>query len=150
MLFLRIIKGNLEIWQWIMLVSVLCPMTVKDYRTKKVNSYLCLLFTFASLVIRVYVVKESDVILLLDLLPGIILYLIALLTKESIGKGDAIVLMFIGSVSGFNLELEALFISLILSGVLSLILLVLKKATRKTELPFVPFLSIGVLAGAII
>lgn len=150
MLFLRMIKGNLEIWQWTLLLAVLLPMTIKDYRTKRINVYLCIITILAALSIRVYVLEEQNITLLLDLVPGTIMYICSAFFKGSIGKGDALMLLFIGSVMGYYQELEALFISVILTGLLSLILVIAKKANRKTEIPFVPFLSIGVIAGGLI
>lgn len=150
MLFLRMIKGNLEIWQWTFLLAVLLPMTIKDYRTKKINGYLCIITILAALSIRVYVLEEKNITILLDMIPGAIMYVCSVIFKGSIGKGDALVLLFIGSVMGYHQELEALFISVLLTSLLSLILLIIKKADRKTEIPFVPFLSIGVIAGGLI
>jgi len=150
MLFLRMIKGNLEIWQWTFLLAVLLPMTIKDYRTKKINGYLCIITILAALSIRVYVLEEKNITILLDMIPGAIMYVCSVIFKGSIGKGDALVLLFIGSVMGYYQELEALFISVLLTSLLSLILLIIKKADRKTEIPFVPFLSIGVIAGGLI
>ena len=150
MLFLRVVKGNLEIWQWILLFTVLMPMTIKDFRTKKINGYLCVATILAAIAIRVYVMGENDISILIDLIPGTIMYVFSLVSKKCIGKGDALVLLFIGSVMGYYHEMAALMVSVILTGILSLIMLVIKKADRDTEIPFVPFLSIGAIAGGLL
>jgi len=150
MLLLRMILGNLEMWQWIMMAAVLIPCAVKDIRTKKINGYICLLGILAALSIREIALREDSFKLLLDLVPGIGMYLIAFFSKERIGKGDALSLMFIGAVSGSETAMLSLFVSLTIAAVLSGILLMLKKVGKDTKLPFLPFLSIGVIAGGLL
>lgn len=150
MLFLRTVKGNMEIWQWVLLLSVLLPMAIKDFRTKKVNSYLCLITILEALLIRKLVINESDIVLLIDMIPGLLLLLVSVLTNEEIGKGDGLVLLYIGCVLGFKQEMEVLLIAFMLSGIIALMMLVGKKGNKKTEIPFVPFLSLGVIAGGLI
>ena len=147
---MRMIRGNMEVWQWVLLLTVLLPMAIKDFRIKKVNGYICLISILSALSIRVFVVGESDIIILLDLIPGVVFYIMSVATKGAVGKGDALVLMFIGSVMGFKLELTALLVSLLFSAAIALFLFAFRKAGKDTEIPFVPFLSIGVITGGLI
>jgi len=147
MLFMQIIKGNLELWQWLILMAVLLPMAIKDIKYKKINGYICLVMIMVSFLIRIKVKQETDFTILLDLIPGVLMYVLSKLSPKSIGEGDALVLIFIGSVVGYQKELEFLIISVFMAGLIALILFVLKKVDKDTRLPFVPFLSMGVLAG---
>jgi leader peptidase (prepilin peptidase)/N-methyltransferase len=144
---MQVIKGNLEIWQWLLLLSVLLPMAVKDIKYKKINGYICLVMIMVSFLIRVKIKEDANFTILLDLIPGVLMYVLSKLSPKSIGEGDALVLIFIGSVVGYMKEMEFLIISVFLAGLIALILFVLKKVDRDTKLPFVPFLSVGVLAG---
>lgn len=144
---MQVIKGNLEIWQWLLLLSVLLPMAVKDIKYKKINGYICLVMIMVSFLIRVKIKQDANFTILLDLIPGLLMYVLSKLSPRSIGEGDALVLIFIGSVVGYMKEIEFLIISVFLAGLIALILFVLKKVDRDTKLPFVPFLSVGVLAG---
>jgi leader peptidase (prepilin peptidase)/N-methyltransferase len=144
---MQVIKGNLEIWQWLLLLSVLLPMAVKDIKYKKINGYICLVMIMVSFLIRVKIKQDANFTILLDLIPGVLMYVLSKLSPKSIGEGDALVLIFIGSVVGYMKEMEFLIISVFLAGLIALILFVLKKVDRDTKLPFVPFLSVGVLAG---
>ena len=87
---------------------------------------------------------------MIDLLPGIIVYAVAFFSKERIGKGDAVTLMFIGAVAGKETVLMSLFVSLTIAALISAVLLILKKVQKDTKLPFIPFLSIGVIAGGLL
>ncbi|MBR6308540.1 MAG: prepilin peptidase [Lachnospiraceae bacterium] len=150
MLLLRMIFGKLEVWQWILMAAVLIPCTIKDIRTKRINGYICLFGILAAIFVRERILEEAGIRMMMDAVPGIIIYIVAFLTKEKIGKGDALSLIFIGMAAGIETVLSALFISLSITALLSGILLILKKVKRDTKLPFLPFLSIGVIAGGLI
>ena len=149
MLLLRMIFGKLEVWQWILMAAVLIPCTIKDIRTKRINGYICLFGILAAIFVRERILEEAGIRMMMDAVPGIIIYIVAFLTKEKIGKGDALSLIFIGMAAGIETVLSALFISLSITALLSGILLILKKVKRDTKLPFLPFLSIGVIAGGL-
>ena len=130
-----------------MLLTVLLPMAVKDIKYRKINGYICLVMIMVSFLIRVKIKQDADFTILLDLIPGVLMYVLSKLSPRSIGEGDALVLIFIGSVVCYMKEMQFLIISVFLAGLIALILFALKKVDRDTKLPFVPFLSVGVLAG---
>lgn len=150
MLLLQMIKGNLEIWQWLLLAAVLIPSTIRDIRTKRINIYLCLVAILVALYFRTAVLGEENLSILLSLLPGALTYSLAVLSGEKIGKGDAFLIGFIGSVAGTGVTVRVLLVSFFLSGAVSLCLLVFRKMAKDAEIPLAPFLSIGVIAGGII
>jgi prepilin signal peptidase PulO-like enzyme (type II secretory pathway) len=67
------------------------------------------------------------------------------ITRGSIGVGDALIIGVIGLYLGFYHTLAVVFYALLLGGVLSLILFLMKKVSRRTPLPFAPFLTAGFL-----
>lgn len=150
MLLLRMMFGKLELWQWLLTVAVIVPCAVRDIRTKRINGHICLMGILAAFLIRERFLGEESIAILIDLLPGAVMYAVAFFSKERIGKGDALSLLFIGSVAGSATVLMSLFVSLTIAAVLSAILLALKKVKKDTKLPFIPFLSIGVIAGGLI
>jgi prepilin signal peptidase PulO-like enzyme (type II secretory pathway) len=74
-----------------------------------------------------------------------IFMLVSRITRGSIGSGDALIIGVIGLHLGFFHALAVIFYALLLGGVLSLILFLMKKVSRRTSLPFVPFLTAGFL-----
>lgn len=82
---------------------------------------------------------------LYSMLPGIIAFLLAFLTGEQIGYGDAVCLIVLGTVISGGVLLGAIMGGLILLSAFSIILVTRKRADRKTTLPFLPFLSAGIL-----
>ena len=93
----------------------------------------------------------SGNMVLFDIFKGIIFSLlffliIILLTKnKGIGIGDMIFFSLCSINIGFINSLEAILIAFILGMIYSIFLILLRKANLKTKLPFIPFLSIGIL-----
>ncbi len=79
------------------------------------------------------------------MLPGMLAFVLAFMTKEQIGYGDAACLTVLGNVVSVEILFGAIAGGLFLLSICSIILLVRKKADRKTTLPFVPFLTAGMI-----
>ena len=77
------------------------------------------------------------------LLPGGISLLLAFATREQLGYGDGLVLLVLGSCLGPEKVLWIWMLALLGSFAVSIVLLVMRKATKSTRLPFVPFLFLG-------
>ena len=76
-------------------------------------------------------------------LIGFIIMGISILTKGGIGLGDGGLLCVMGLYVGFYKNLEIFLLALLMASICGIVLLLIKKADRKTELPFVPFLTIA-------
>lgn len=73
----------------------------------------------------------------------LLFYLIALLARGGFGAGDVKLSAFIGAVAGFPSVLVGLAAGIIVGGVAAVVLLVTRRATRQTYMPYGPFLCIG-------
>lgn len=67
------------------------------------------------------------------------------LAKGAIGMGDGMLLAVTGLYLGFWDNMGIFLCGAFLAAILSAILLLMKKATKKTEYPFAPFLLLGFL-----
>ena len=85
----------------------------------------------------------------LSLIPGAILLILAFLTRQEVGCGDGLMVLAAGPGLGFFVTLTGLSAAVFISGIFSGIFLVMKKAKRKTKIPFAPFLTIGMMAATI-
>lgn len=74
---------------------------------------------------------------------GLISFLAFMTREKAMGWGDAILACFLGIILGWPEILIALIIAFLSGGSIALILLLLKKKTMKSYLPFAPFLSFG-------
>ena len=84
-----------------------------------------------------------SLILGISMSAGLIAALVYLTKEKAMGWGDAILAVFIGIILGWPEALIALIIAFLSGGFASLLLMVLKKKTIKSYLPFAPFLSLG-------
>ncbi len=71
------------------------------------------------------------------------LYLIT--KKKGMGFGDVKLAVFMGLFLGYPKIIVAFYTAFIVGAAMSLILMILKKATKKTQIPFGPFLIFGTL-----
>lgn len=80
-------------------------------------------------------------------LPLLLIALIAgiLLKREAMGGGDVKLMAFCGFIIGWKLVIPAYLIGIIAGAVISVILMALGRKKRGDEIPFGPFLSLGVV-----
>ena len=129
--------------EYIMLGCLLI-LSIMDLRTRKISLLPVLLLSLFAMGYRFWE-NESLWEVLTGMLPGGVLLLAAWVTKESIGYGDGIVLLVVGVFCGIKKTVAILGISLIMAALMAMLLLVLRRAGRKTELPFLPCLCSGYL-----
>lgn len=77
---------------------------------------------------------------------GGVLFIIALVLKNALGMGDVKMFFVLGLLYGLSNTYAILFFSIVVMAVVSVIMLLAKKATRKTAIPMAPFVSFGFLA----
>lgn len=65
------------------------------------------------------------------------------ITKGQIGTGDLMLLAVTGLFSGWTGLLNILFLSVLLSGIFSFFIVVLKKGSGRSEIPFAPFIFLA-------
>lgn len=71
---------------------------------------------------------------------GGILLVISFLSRGKIGLGDGYLLCISGFALGVQQNLALLGYGLLFAGVVAVVMLICKKASRNTKMPFVPFL----------
>lgn len=74
---------------------------------------------------------------------GALFFLLAKITKEQIGYGDAFILTGLGLMIGISEIIWTIMNSFFLLFIVAFILMFMKKANRKTKIAFLPFLLIG-------
>ena len=84
--------------------------------------------------------------IIFSMIPGVVLFIISLLTKEAIGRGDVYLVCLLGLMIGFDRIFAVLFISMVSCAVFGSICILLKGKDKKDTLPYVPFLLGAYLA----
>lgn len=78
-------------------------------------------------------------------LCGGILFIVAIITKSALGMGDVKMFFVIGLLYGLSNTYAILFFSIFVMAIVSLVLLLMKKVTKKTAVPMAPFVAFGFL-----
>ncbi|MBP3570123.1 MAG: prepilin peptidase [Lachnospiraceae bacterium] len=128
----------------LVVLGSLFVLSVMDLRTRKISWIPVALLGGVALIYQ-WCAGELCIDVIVGIIPGLILIGLAFCTKESIGYGDGLVLGVLGLYCGIKKAVAVLGMALLLAAVLAMVLLVLKKAGRKTELPFLPCLCSGYL-----
>lgn len=124
------------------LVVLLGIISIIDIATKKIP--VVVLFFMAGVGIwGIVIEKKAASSVALALIPGIVLFLVAFLTKQQIGYGDAVVIILMGLFVTADIICSALVMGLSIAGVLSVIMIAFKKSNLKKQIAFTPFLLLG-------
>lgn len=76
---------------------------------------------------------------------GFLYFLYLVTNKKGMGFGDVKLAFFMGLFLGYPKIILAMYLAFISGALFGLILMIFKKADRKTKMPFGPFLILGVL-----
>ena len=121
----------------------LAELSAEDVREKKVSVYKVLVFTVLALIYRAFTNQLFWMEMIINLVPGGIMILLAILTKEGIGYGDSWMILNLGLFLGIWRLLISLGIAFSAAAAAAGVGLALKKWNRKTRIPFYPFLVVG-------
>lgn len=132
----------------------LAAEAIEDLKRKEIKTWhaivVLLLGVVATLWYRYPQSGKSWLFLLADLLPGLLLCFLSVLTRRGIGMGDALVMLAIGAYRGLAFTIMSLCTAFFLISPIALLLYCLKKKPKTTRLPFFPFLCAGYLFAALI
>ena len=130
---------------WMVSLMLLIVYSLQDIREQKI-SILSLLLGFIVVLVRGIFWQENNFSYtwgnnvcwgLTGMLPGVILFLLAVVTQGCMGTGDGLVLSVIGFLLGIKRVWWLLVMAFFFSFLYGCLLVVLKKKRR--EFPFVPF-----------
>ena len=139
-------QGGLSAWWYFGLFTYLLCLTLYDLKFRELPDWWHL-FPLTFYAVGCFFGKQPVEIYesaMVTIVLAAVLGLIFLLKKDAIGLGDIKLLLVCGIYAG-SACVSFLIHGMILAFFFSIGLLLLKKATAKSELPFVPFLLLGAL-----
>lgn len=128
---LAVITGN---------IIFLSLCTVQDVKTKTISNKVLSLWAVSSLCLLALSRSISLGQMIAGLSVGLLLLVFSLLSREQIGKGDALVFCILGMGHGMYVNVAILLLSLFFSAVTAVVLLVCAKVGRKEQIAFLPFI----------
>lgn len=126
---------------WSLIFLLICA--VIDLKEQKVFSILCFTNAVAVLIVHIVLQDVSWLNILFGMILGGLFFVVAIVTKEAIGKGDAIVIFTLGSMLGIKTSFQIIVWAAITCAITAIMGIVSKRVTLKSRIPFVPFMLIG-------
>ena len=131
-------------------ILMLAICSVTDIKRREISLPAAIAFLIAAILYRGYqgLWWQGFFELFMRFVPGLTMVVLSFFRKEDIGIGDGILVVSTGYILGAVANVYMLLIASIVSGLYSVLMLVLKKIKKGDTLPFVPFMLAGcVLSG---
>lgn len=116
-------------------------LSAEDIKRKTVPVIPMMIWGMVGIVLHIAMGRINDMQMLLGMIPGVAAYILSILTKEKIGRGDALLLVVTGIYMGFWGNIIMLWVGLIFAAIGGVAAIVIFKKKKSDELPFIPFLA---------
>lgn len=133
-------------------IIVLAICTVTDLKGKYIYTWICGVSSAAAIIAHALIKDIPTKYVGLGILIGSIAFIVSIITKEKIGRGDAWIIMTIGALEGGMFLIPVLIWTFIFFNIYAVSGICLKYFNLKSKLPLAPFallanLLVAVLAG---
>ena len=126
-------------------MGILTVLSVIDILTHFISVKILLVLNVCAVIYQGYTRRVDIWLIMGGICVGMILLLISKITHESIGYADSWLILILGIYLGLWELLEVLAGALFVLALASVLVLVMKRMSRKCVLPFIPFLAAGYL-----
>lgn len=131
----------------LVLISWLLVCSIQDIRKQEISLILLVAGCIPLFIISIIQGEIPLLERLTGLSLGVLLLILNKVTGDQIGLGDGLIFCITGISLGFYINSIILITSLFLSAIFSIFYVLIKKVSKKTTIPFVPFIfmaSLGV------
>jgi len=144
-----ILGFNSEAFLISILFSALLVASMIDFKWKIIPNGIVIFLLVAGIIYMMVFSKTFSDSLIGFLAVSVPLFLVNIITKGQMGMGDVKLMAVSGLIIGWQHILLALMIGSIIGSIIGLSLIVLKVTSRKEQIPFGPYLSIGIMVSAL-
>lgn len=138
--------------QYLLLWEAVCAISFIDFKVKKIpNRLLIIAFAVrligipAELLLTELTIYETVYFSLIGAAAGgLIIQICMFFSKGGVGAGDVKLYALVGAYFGFAGLINVMFYSLFIAAIVGIVLLVTKKAQKKTQLAMAPFVFLGI------
>lgn len=147
-LFIWFVSGNsVDVLRWVYMIFIYVLLAVIDVKKKIVPDYITGRFLLGELFLGGIAMEIDE--LMCNLIYGILFMMVLLLVthmlKGNMGLGDAKLLGVTAMVAGVGYTILIFMLGLFISAIYGMWLLAAQKKTVQWEIPFVPFLTGGMI-----
>ena len=134
----------------IMSFILIITESVRDIKTKKISVLFASIIGIMGMITYIPFARIDSISIALGMTIGLGVLVISFFTRQQIGYGDGFILIITGILLGFKNNMALFLGALIYSAMVGLSLLIIRKADKKTELPFVPFMLLSLISMGVI
>lgn len=123
------------------IIVFLIPCTITDLKSKTIPIWWTVVFGISAMIYQIFWKKQKLEAILFSMIIGVTLLVAAKISNQRIGYGDGIIFLILGLWIGFWDGISLLFFSLILSSIISVYLIIVRRKGRDYRIPFIPFVT---------
>lgn len=128
---------------------VLMILTAQDIKSRTINPLILLPGALVSAILKL--IGRSDYMAsLLGMGVGLMILIIAKITREAIGYGDGLIFIYLGLSLGIGKVMLILLMTVGLISLSGLIMILPGKVNKKTRWPMIPWIFASVMLGVLI
>lgn len=123
----------------LVIILFLLVCSYYDIKERVVYTNICVAFFILAIIVELLLGDKGILVILYGILPAIFIFIVSIISNESIGKGDAFIFLIVGIMLGCIDTLIIFVMALLIIVMYSIPLIVFKHRSIKTSLPFSPF-----------
>lgn len=140
-------KEGWEMYQCLLTGVILLGCSVTDLKGRKIYKAAAAGYLMFALLGHMMGGTFFSIDLAFSLLPGLVCFVLSWVSRQSLGYGDSALILGCGLSLGLWPCVEMLLFAFFLAGVWAIGLLLFRRARRGKEIPFTPFLFLGLVIG---
>ena len=126
---------------WTTIILAICTAT--DLKGKYIYTWICGANCLIAIVVHAFLKSIPIAHISFGIIIGAVAFIISIVTKEKVGRGDAWIILTIGAIEGGMFLLPVLIWTLILFNIYAISGISLRFLSLKSTLPLVPFALIA-------
>ena len=123
------------------IIVFLIPCAITDLKSKTIPIWWTVVFGISAMIYQIFWKKQKLEAILFSMIIGVTLLVAAKISNQRIGYGDGIIFLILGLWIGFWDGISLLFFSLILSSIISVYFIIVRRKGRDYRIPFIPFVT---------
>lgn len=131
-------------------IGLLGLCSIEDIVKKQVHVTVVCLFGILGVLIHLRYGNLSWQDMLMGAGIGVVLYIVSILSREKIGKGDALIVGAMGVYLGFWPTMAVLWVASFFVAVIGVVFMIWGDKSKNYEMAFVPFLLVAYVAYALV
>ncbi len=143
------LENSFTMIQQISVFAMLGICSYEDVKTKHIHTVWLAVFATEGILCSLFLWNRPVIEMIAAIMPGVLIFALSEAVHGSIGEGDGVLLMITGIFLEVSFILGMLTLAVFLSAGYALFLYIIRKKSKKYEMPFIPFLLIA-FAGEIL